>query len=526
MQSYLDLLDDVLENGEYMDDRTGTGAMSVFGRQWRHNMRSGFPLLTTKKIPLRWVFEELMWFLSGSTDEADLRAKGVDIWKEWATQEECAKFGREAGDLGPIYGHQFRSYGDYSDDLVEVPARTPSVESCTYSPPYRIVDDAAWRVVKESVGRDEQGRPIDLVECGSGYRRQVRRDHHTSSIVRDPYMRSVFGVGYLGDPDVRCDERSMLHRVWSRMLDRCYNPKCKEYRYYGAAGVTVCQAWHDFSVFQRQARTISGWCRKKKNPADFELDKDHFRSKCYSAETCVWLPKWMNQKYANRRPFTAESDDGGSHYHISVASFASKHGMSVRNVNRWLDGTRRERNGWKFKRCEDRGLGFTLPVDQIAELIDGITNSPHSRRHIVDAWNPKDARNVSLPPCHTFFQIKCHGNTGMSLQLYMRSADLFLGVPFNIASYGLLLHMLCLVTDRAPRDLVVTFGDLHLYVNHLEQAREQASRVPRGLPGIGFACKSINRIGTPLERLLAFKWEDVILAGYRPHPKIEADVAV
>lgn len=112
MQSYLELLKDVLWTGEVHQDRTGVGTRSVFGRQWRHKMNEGFPLLTTKKIPLRWVFEELRWFLSGSTDVQSLQASGVDIWDEWATEEQCDRFGREQGDLGPIYGHLWRNFGE------------------------------------------------------------------------------------------------------------------------------------------------------------------------------------------------------------------------------------------------------------------------------------------------------------------------------------------------------------------------------------------------------------------------------
>jgi len=109
MESYLGLLRHIRENGDGHDDRTGTGTQSVFGAQWKHRMQDGFPLLTTKKLPLRWIAEELFWFLSGSTDVADLQAKGVDIWDEWATAEQCARFNRDKGDLGPIYGRLWRS---------------------------------------------------------------------------------------------------------------------------------------------------------------------------------------------------------------------------------------------------------------------------------------------------------------------------------------------------------------------------------------------------------------------------------
>lgn len=269
MQSYLDLLKHVLANGESHDDRTGVGTISVFGYQWRHDMRMGFPLLTTKRVALRWVAEELRWFLSGSTNEKDLRERGVDIWKEWATAEECAKFGREEGDLGPIYGKLWRGY------------------------------------------------PVE----------------------------------------------------------------------------------------------------------------------------------------------------GGV-------------------------------------------------VDQIARLVSGVQQTPGSRRLIVTGWHPQHCDQVSLPPCHTLWQVKCHDAGGISLALYARSIDAFLGLPFNIASYGLLLHVLGAIVGRQPRDLIISFGDLHIYKNHMSAVETQLARDPRPLPSLEIRdAKSVN------------SWT-YQLTGYDPHPKIKADVAV
>jgi thymidylate synthase len=283
MQSYLDLLRHILANGEQHDDRTGVGTISVFGFQWRHRLTDGFPLLTTKKVPLRWVAEELFWFLSGSTNEKDLRARGVDIWAEWATAEQCAKFGREEGDLGPVYGWLWRSY----------------------------------------------------------------------------------------------------------------------------------------------PRT-----------------KDH-------------LP----------------------------------------------------------------------PVDQISELIRDIQQSPNSRRLIVTGWHPELQRQVALPPCHTLFQLKAHGDDDrlLSLHLYARSIDAFLGLPFNIASYALLLHLLAMATNRRPHDLVISFGDLHIYKNHLDAVNEQLAREPKPLPTVKI---SPRLCGGGMAAILHAGWGDIELSGYNPHPKIAAPVAV
>lgn len=290
MQSYLDLMQDVLTNGEGHDDRTGVGTRSVFGRQWRHDMRTGFPLLTTKKVPLRWVFEELMWFLRGQTDEKILSDQGITIWQEWATKEKTAKFGREEGDLGHVYGALWRNFLNYQGDNLQA-----------------------------------------------------------------------------------------------------------------------------FNAL---------------NPGN----------------------------------------------------------------------------------------------DQIATLLQDIKHNPGSRRLIITGWHPVEARRVELPPCHTLTTFKCHVEAReMSLHLKCRSIDTFLGLPFNIASYALLLQLVGYATGYAPRELIITFDDLHIYSNHMEAVREQLSRKPFPMPKVAIAAR---RRETALETLLGVTWQDIDLTRYRHHTAIKAPVAV
>jgi thymidylate synthase len=280
MRQYLDLLRHVLENGRDREDRTGTGTIGTFGWQTRFDLREGFPLLTTKKLHLKSIIAELLWFLRGETHVRSLQEQGVRIWNEWATAEQTARFGRDEGDLGPIYGHQWRNYG-----------ATPS-------------DDGGWK------------------------------------------------------------------------------------------------------------------------------------------------------------------DDG---------------------------------------------------VDQIAQAVRAIRETPWSRRIIVTGWNPKEADQVALPPCHTMFQLYVQDGE-LSCQLYQRSGDVFLGVPFNIASYALLTMMLAHVTGTRPAEFVHTLGDAHLYKNHLEQARLQLGREPRPLPRM--------RIDPEVRHLHSFRPEHFTLEGYDPHPHIAAPVSV
>jgi thymidylate synthase len=278
--AYLDLLRLILERGKERRDRTGTGTIGIFGHQMRFDLREGFPLLTTKKLHLKSIIHELLWFLRGETHVKPLQDAGVRIWNEWATAEQTARFGRKEGDLGPVYGHQWRNFG------------------------------------------------------------ATKREDGT---------------------------------------------------------------------------------------------------------------------YAN-------------------------------------DG-----------------------VDQVKRVLRDIVESPHSRRLIVTGWNPKEADQVALPPCHTLFQFYVQDGE-LSCQLYQRSADVFLGVPFNIASYALLTMMIAHVTNLVPGDFVHTFGDAHLYKNHLEQARLQLGREPRPLPKM--------RINPAVKDLFAFRYEDFTLEGYDPHPHIAAEVSV
>jgi thymidylate synthase len=280
VRQYLDLLRRILDQGRPREDRTGTGTLGVFGHQMRFDLREGFPLVTTKKVHLKSIIGELLWFLRGETHVGSLQAAGVKIWDEWATAEQTARFGRKEGDLGPVYGHQWRNFG------------------------------------------------------------------------------------------------------------------------------------------------------------------------------------------------ATKNEDG-----------------SYRN-----DG-----------------------VDQIANVVKQIEKNPHSRRLIVSGWNPKEADEVALPPCHTLFQFYVQDGA-LSCQLYQRSADVFLGVPFNIASYALLTMMIAHVTNLRAGEFIHSFGDAHLYKNHLEQARLQLSREPRPLPRM--------ILDPNVKDIFGFRQDSFTLEGYDPHPHIKAEVSV
>ena len=278
--AYLDLIRYVRDHGTEKGDRTGTGTRSHFGAQLRFDLKDGFPLLTTKKVHMKSITYELFWFLKGDTHVKYLQDHGVRIWNEWSTAEQTARFGRPEGELGPIYGHQWRNYG---------------------------------------ATKAEDGR---------------------------------------------------------------YN------------------------------------------------------------------------------------QDG---------------------------------------------------VDQVVEVIEQIKSNPNSRRLIVSGWNPAEATQVALPPCHTLFQFFV-ADGKLSCQLYQRSADLFLGVPFNIASYSLFTHMIAQVCDLEVGEFIWTGGDCHLYQNHIEQVNEQLSREAYELPKLW--------LNPEIKDIFDFTFDDIRVEGYQSHPAIKAPVAV
>lgn len=516
--TYLEMLEEVMRYGYERTDRTGVGTRSLFGVTSRYDIKT-FPLLQSKRLWWRAIVEELLWFLSGSTNAKDLQAKGITIWDEWATKEQCARFGREEGDLGPIYGKQWTCFGNWNDSIVvDVQPRLPSAQSML-SPTKAIgSEQGPWEVVETEVFRDDCGHVWDRVcFAQTGYSYTVRRDQLKRGSVRDPYAASVAGVGYLGEPKAH-PLYADLYKVWHHMLERCYTATCKEYQYYGARGVTVCPRWLCFANFLEDASRIHGYYYKRQDPQNVELDKDHYHSNCYSAETCVWLPKRLNTAYAHAKAFEAIDPSGKTYLHISTGVFARLHNLSVRGISRVLRGERSHHKGWSFRYVNRPLLRFCSPVNQITNVIEQIRTNPDSRRLIVSGWNPAEANQVALPPCHTLFQFYVLDGA-LSCHLYQRSGDIFLGIPYNIASYALLTMMIAHVTGLEPGDLVHTVGDLHLYSNHVAAAKEQLAR-PRVWES------PVVTLNPDKKDIFAFTYEDIVLSNYNPHPAIKADVAV
>lgn len=440
MKQYKKLILDVFSGGVEKDDRTGTGTISIFGHQSRYDLSEGFPLVTTKKVHLKSIIHELLWFLKGDTNVKYLQDNGVSIWDEWAD---------ENGNLGAVYGHLWRNFGGKYDNIA-------------------------------------QPRPV---------------------------LEGGFKPTKLGIANGDGCRNSPLRGTWQNMIERCYNSKASGYDYYGAKGVHVCNRWLVFKNFEIDAKKLQGWELKNADWDNFQLDKDilgnGFR---YSPTTCIWASLSDNYASIYNKTYTVEKD--GVHYSFNnISDFARSNNIEAPNLSRVINGVRRTVSGFSLISVKDNNLG----IDQISNVVRRIKENPDSRRLIVSSWDSNSIDDAILPPCHTLFQFYV-ANGRLSLQLYQRSADIFLGVPFNIASYSLLLMMMAQVTGLEAGEFIHTIGDAHIYSNHIEQCKLQLSRAERPLPTM--------TLNPDIKDIFDFKYEDFTLSNYNPHPSIKGEVAV
>lgn len=462
---YEDLLAKIMHEGVDRGDRTGTGTRSLFAQQLRYDLAEGFPLLTTKKVHLKSVVYELLWFLRGDNNVRWLQDRGVTIWNEWQQKHTLDR------------------------ELVIVPKR---------------------------------------------------------NAVPAPKYEGSFSV-----QDIEGDPR--LRTTWTAMMRRCYDPLHHRYESYGKLGVSVHPDWHDFTVFSKEVKEIPHWRFKEEAWSDFELDKDYYGALQYGKETSTWLHTAENNYYMkSAKPIRVVEPNGEARIFVSQASAARYVGIAPSTLSRFLSeglptiykGANREFKDWSFSRespvrndevlrlrlVPDGTIGegsyglmwrsWPTPdgghVDQISDALDLIKNNPESRRILVTAWNPAEVHRAALPPCHVMFQFYV-ADGKLSCHLYQRSCDVFLGVPFNIASYALLTHMMAAQAGLGVGEFVWTGGDTHIYHNHFDQVREQLRREERPYPTLELA---------PRDSLFDYEYEDITIHGYDPHPAIKAPVAV
>jgi thymidylate synthase len=534
-KQYIDLLKDILENGTKKGDRTGTGTISVFGRQIRHNMKDGFPLLTTKKMPFKTIVTELLYFLRGETSIEFLVNNNCNIWNGDLSKHHNVNVNKykELCDLdsnlyegGALYPHQWRNFGSkkYNRKRITTPFKTYFLKE---SPNTNSKDNNVGKIfdteeygsyivldsIKKGV-RNETYYKIQFVETNTV--KLIRKDKLGTNVT-DPYKASKNGVACMGEyKKYNTLDIEKLKNIWNGMVSRCYNPSNDNYQYYGGKGVYVENRWLCFEYFLSDINKIKNWDNKLNNWDEYELDKDIYGDGFkYGLESCCWVSKSDNLKKSKEKFMYLVSNGTDSYEFINHVDFMTKFKVNNQgNFASMLRGDRPNCEGWFLIKKEKISDG----IDQIKELIETLKTNPDSRRMLVTAWNPSQLHDLCLPACHYGFQVYTRelslnerydyglnvlGYEGLldyghsqndddkilefldywevpkraiSLMWNQRSCDLFLGIPFNIASYGLLLEIIAKEVNMVPDELIGNLGDVHLYSNHIEQAKEQIGR--------------------------------------------------
>lgn len=467
MTPYEQLLAEVYYNGTDAEDRTGTGTRSKFGAMLRFDLSEGFPLITTKKVHWPSVVHELLWFISGDTNNNTLEDNNVRIWREWQ---------KDLGSLGDVYGHMWRYWPSTNyEKLVDIKVRTDKFWDYRRPKPEWLpkIDCDLNNEDMWAVDSERGKNTIYTVQTRNGFVGKISRPNWRN--LKDwtrfcGFSKTVYGVGYLGNK-VESNER--VYNLWYNMLARCYNTEHPQYPFYGGAGVTVSPIWHSYEMFCKTIASVPFFHLLKTGSP--HLDKDYFGSNVYSPSTCIFLQGRHNQALSVEKP--------------GLDAMPAKAGH--------------------VKRRE-------IFIDQIEWLINEIKTNPNSRRLVVNSWNPAELDNMALPPCHMMFQVYVRDNK-LSLSMYQRSADLFLGVPFNIASYSLLAMMIANECGLELGEYVHFIGDAHIYHNHFEQVKEQLSRTPYDWPEVALPKG---------KKVLDMTYEDIQLMDYNSHPLIKGQVSV
>lgn len=532
---YHNLIEELLESGKSVEDRTMTGTLSKFGHSLRCDLSEGFPLLTTKKINFNLVAGELLFFLQGSCDRRILQEKSYgifndnkhDIWKldcEKASSLKPRQFnGYNMGEMYPEYWRKIWAplwdkavtikkpipYSTQTKTKFKVPCESGFLEKA-----YSKKEGLEIRVYNKRFSKSKNTSVCDIVFEGTGYcMEEVSYCKNKVYPVKDRYYPSLFGVGYLGKEVKHHFPR--LYNCWRSMLRRCYHVDDPNYHCYGGKGVTVHEGWHSFENFYKDVFTLPNFQKWYHNVGDWGIDKDYYGGEVYSKTTCIFLPKGFNSKLTGDAVISPEGK-----IFFSLSDAEEFEGLSRRGDYHDLECL-----GYKYFNT-DKGNTLIRPIlfmDPISDLIDAIKtvkggNPVDSRRLYVNNWNVSHNETAVLAACHTNFQ--CLVRDGkLNLSFSMRSSDVFLGLPYNISSYALLCHILAKLTGLEVGELVYFGNDVHLYSNHVDQAKELLSREPRDLPEI------VMPEFETLEELLELTGKDFVLEGYNPHGFIKAPQA-
>jgi len=559
MKEYHDALKYIIEHGKDRSDRTNTGTRGVFGYQMRFDLRDSFPAVTTKKLAWKSVVSELLWFLEGSSDERRLaeihyekpREELVGKTTIWTANAD--KQARDLGytntdtikQLGPVYGYNWTRWPSASETQLTKIKTTHYVEKCVSpvldTPESDATDEYIGKIIHNKFNTGYIVISKNVTSPNSTYKVQCTQTGHYEYVTR-PNLKSksfgqkiIFNKGYSTvkkNKDIKY--YSKAYNMWYNMMARCYNTEHPSWKNYGGAGVFVCQEWHDFGKFLIDLEAIPffyDWLTEantKKNI--YELDKDYYSTNMYSKKTCIFLKSDENKGYSNKEKDFSECyrvtfPDTTVFDFLFINEFVEMYGIynfNTESIRLCCLGEQKLHKGCVFEKIS-AGSGYVFRKkrvnNQIKEVLEGLHHDPYGRRHIVSAWNADMVPVMALPPCHTLFQF--HVQDGeLSCQLYQRSVDAPLGLPFNIASYSLLTHMLAQLLGLKVGEFIHTSGDLHIYKNQMEGIMEQLKRDP--LPGPKLEMPRFSN----LDELIKTTPSQYKLINYQHHPEIKMPFAV
>jgi thymidylate synthase len=355
-------------------------------------------------------------------------------------------------------------------------------------------------------------------ELGPVYGHAWRRFGARPRVIPQPKPKLPNGVEatYCGIANGSGSYNHPVGKVWQGMIQRCYSQQNIGYDNYGRRGVHVCDRWLQFSNFAEDYKTLPGWGEDTQER--LTLDKDGIGDGfCYSPKHCQWVTDRENICLRSDKIYVVEKE-GKCYTFTNPSTFCREQGIPNNNISDLWTGRKnaQTRHGFKLVEIRDRNEG----VDQLQQSLDMLKSNPNSRQNLVNAWHPYWVRYSVLPPCHLLFQWQVM-NGKLNCSLYQRSCDSFLGVPFNIASYSLLTHIMAAMAGLEVGEFVWIGGDVHIYNNHFEQVEEQLGRQARQSPILTVKDKE-----HPPERFEDWDFIDFTLSDYNPHPAIKAKVSV
>ena len=558
MQQYHELLKTILENGNNKEDRTGTGTKSIFGYQMRFDLQKGFPLLTTKKMSIKSIVSELLWFLEGSTDERrlaeihygesriNLKDK-TTIWTANANSQGKA-LGYVNTDfvkhLGPIYGHGWRRTTCPLNLDLELFQKRHYEEFEKKEIDYNIIECPNDDYVGKKISNNSGGEFMVIEKINtpknSSYKIQNTSTGFIQIVTRPNLKKGCFGVTprfgkfFVGEKykDESIPWYTKAMNLWYNMSVRCYDNSHPSYHLY--KDIVIHPDWYNFDVFLKDIESLPyfyEWANGTTNDInDWQIDKDYYATNLYSKETCIFLPSKENKAYSNKcLDFSYKKvvtfPNGTEFEFIFMSDLIDKfseYNFNKESVRLCLNGSQNSHRGCTFKKIYPGNDGVYRKkrvIDQIQEIIDTIKKNPDSRRIILNSWNVSEIDQMALPPCHLLAQFYVNDNK-LSCLMYQRSADVFLGVPFNIASYALLTHMLAQVTGLQVGEFIHSIGDAHIYNNHIEQVNEQ---LQRDVNTYELATLELNSNIIDIDK---FTMDDIKILNYKFYDAIKADMAV